>query len=156
MTSRSSSGRLGEAAVDGGKAGSGFFIGTTGGDESGTGRGAGGGQITEGAGEGFASDQGGGSGAEKVDSFHDGIGLENEIQLFGRRSENGAVVSGAVAKSGQPGRAESPSPAFDPEILAGKGRFHSAAARPSRSRAQVLALKKAWTRIAGTKLPLVR
>jgi hypothetical protein len=147
---------LGKAAIDGVKAGSGFFIGTSGGEEGGAGGGAGGGEVAEGAGEGFAAGKSGWGGSEKMDALDDGVGFENEVEFFGGGGEDGAVVAEAVAKTGQPVGTEGLGPAFDPKILPGETGFHSVAARPSRSRVQVLVLKRAWTRMAGSRLPLAR
>ena len=47
--------------------------------------------LADGAGEGFACDQGGRSGAEKMDPLHDRIGLEHEIAAR-RRDESSNVV----------------------------------------------------------------
>jgi len=57
-------------------------IGATYSEESGSGGGSGGGEIAEGAGESFATDEGGGGGAGEVDTFDDGIGFEDEIEVF--------------------------------------------------------------------------
>ena len=57
-------------------------IGATYGEEGGSGGGSGGCEIAEGAGESFATDEGGGGGSSEVDAFDDGIGLEDEIEVF--------------------------------------------------------------------------
>ena len=91
-----------------------------------------------------------------MDAFDDGVGFQNEIEVFGGGRENGTVVAEAVAQSGQPVGTQGLGPAMDPNIFLGKTGLHSVAARPRRSRAQVLALKSEWTKMAGIKLPLVR
>jgi hypothetical protein len=57
-------------------------IGATHGEEGGSGGGSGSGEIAEGAGESFATDERGGGGAGEVDAFDDGIGFEDEIEVF--------------------------------------------------------------------------
>jgi hypothetical protein len=57
-------------------------VGATYSEEGGSGSGSCGGEIAEGAGESFASDEGGGSGAGEVDAFDNGIGFEDEIEIF--------------------------------------------------------------------------
>ena len=91
-----------------------------------------------------------------MDAFDDGVRFQNEVEVFRGRGEDGTIVAKAVAQSGQPVGTQGLGPAMDPNILMGKTGLHSVAARPSRSRAQVLALKSAWTRMAGIRLPLVR
>jgi len=91
-----------------------------------------------------------------MDAFDDGVGFQNEVDLFGGGREDGTVVTEAVTQSGRPVGTQGLGPALDPNIFLAKTGFHSVAARPRRSRAQVLALKSAWTRMAGIRLPLVR
>ena len=91
-----------------------------------------------------------------MNTLDDGVGFQNEIEGFGGGREDGTVVTEAVTQSGQPVGTQGLGPAMDPKIFPGKTGFHSVAARPRRSRAQVLALKSEWTKMAGIKLPLVR
>jgi hypothetical protein len=95
-----SPGGAGEAPVHGLQPGSALFVRASGGDEGGSGSGAGGGEIAERPGKGLAADKGGGGGAEEMDAFHDRVRFQNQIELPGGSGEDGAVVSDAVAKSG--------------------------------------------------------
>ena len=57
-------------------------VGATDGEEGGSGSGSGGGEIAEGAGESFTSDERCGGRASEVDTFDDGIGFEDKIEVF--------------------------------------------------------------------------
>jgi hypothetical protein len=57
-------------------------IGATYSEEGGSRSGSGGGEIAEGAGESFATDEGGRGGASEVEAFDHGIGFEDEIEVF--------------------------------------------------------------------------
>jgi len=75
-------GEKGESAIGLAEALGGAGVGATYGEEGGSGGGSGGGEIAEGAGESFAANEGGGSGSSEVDAFDDGIGFEDEIEVF--------------------------------------------------------------------------
>ena len=75
-------GEKGESSIGLAEALGGAGVGATYGEEGSAGSGSSGGEIAEGTGEGFATDEGGGGGAGEVDAFDDGIGFENEIEFF--------------------------------------------------------------------------
>ena len=68
-------------------------VGATNGDESGTGSSASGGKVAESTGECFATNEGSGGGGGEVDAFDDGIGFEDEVEIFRKGRENCAVVT---------------------------------------------------------------
>ena len=76
-----------------------------------------------------------------MDTFDDGIGFENEIEIFGGGGENGTVVAETMTEPGKAVGFKIPGPAVDPDVLMGSGGIHEWADRPRRSRMQVLALK---------------
>ena len=79
--------------------GGGVGMGATDGEENGAGSCASGGEIAERASESFAAEEGGGGGAGEVDAFDDGIGFENEVEVFRKSGEDGAVVTQRVANA---------------------------------------------------------
>ena len=73
--------------------GSGAGVGAADGDEGGTGSSASGGKVAQSTGECFSTRKVGWSGASEVNAFDHGIGFENEVEIFGKWGEDGAVVT---------------------------------------------------------------
>ena len=91
------------------------------GDEGGPGSRAGGGEVAQSAGEGFAADEGSGGGRGKVDTFDHGVGFENEIKIVREGGEDGAVVTEGVTNSGFGLVAQGGGPLGDAAIFGGEG-----------------------------------
>jgi hypothetical protein len=68
-------------------------VGATYGDERGSGSGACGGKVAESTGECFSTCEGGWGGAGEVNTFDDGIGFEDEVEILRKGRENCAVVT---------------------------------------------------------------
>ncbi len=125
------------------KARSGAGVRAASGKECGPGGGACGRQVTEGAGEGFPSGEGGWGGWGEVNPLNHRVCFENEIELTGKRGKNSAVVTDGVADSLGGLTTQGQGPPVNPEILAGGGSLiHGRGGRARRMRIQVLALKK--------------
>ena len=75
-------GEKGESAIGLAEALGGAGVGATYSEEGGSGSSSGSGEIAEGAGESFATDEGGGGGEGEVNAFDHGVGFENEIEVF--------------------------------------------------------------------------
>jgi len=92
-----------------------------------------------------------------VDAFDDGIGFEDEIEVFRKGGEDGTVVADSMPQVGGGLVREGGGPALDPEVFGGEWKFlHGRGGRERRSRMQVLALKREWRRMEGTRLFFVR